>query len=84
MPLYHYDRSGLLKPGERIDLSRDYSAIENGAPGSEALLRDLFPDGLSRHGLACMRAFRQWGLFLDASRAKRAFGVFLRACRSKR
>lgn len=76
MTLYHYDRLGLLTSGMSLELSADYSLIEQNSLGAETLLQDLFPDGLSQHGLTYMRTYAQPGLFCVVDAAKESFGRF--------
>lgn len=47
---YHYDRSGALNPGQKVELSREYSELDVRAEGVAAVLSEMFPEGLSRHG----------------------------------
>lgn len=57
MILYHYDRLGTLEPGQRLELSRDYSMLGERAEGVPGALSWLFPEGMSRHGFLYMDVF---------------------------
>ena len=43
---YHYDRSGALNPGQKVELSREYSELDVRAEGVAAVLSEMFPEGL--------------------------------------
>jgi len=49
----HVDRSGELEPGDVLDLDWSVQLMDESAvtARSEAVFRDLYPEGLSRHGV---------------------------------
>jgi hypothetical protein len=58
MKIFHYDRTGSLSEGMVMEPYHDYKAmlshyggLDQFHPDPESLLRQLFPDGLSRHGM---------------------------------
>lgn len=50
MIVYHYDRQGVLQEGQVLCCSNDFATITKWAPESEAILKKLFPNGLSCQG----------------------------------
>lgn len=47
MILYHADRNSLLSEGMKLDLKADYELTRP----EQIVFRDLFPEGLSKHGI---------------------------------
>lgn len=74
MIFYHYDRSGALSPGQKVELSREHRELDIRAQGVAAVLSEMFPEGLSRHGRRYLNIFASRSLVgaVDAESLKYA------------
>lgn len=71
MILYHADRNSLLSEGMKLDLKADYELTRP----EQIVFRDLFPEGLSKHGINyiqdCVYNFRHFPVrFIPTSKSE--------------